>query len=316
MGQAIPQTVFLAPTYRCQCRCAHCYAAVKGRESAGEMSTPELKAQIDGIKALGAVHLNLTGGEPLLREDIFELIAHAHRIGLITRISTNGDRLTRDCVAGLSRAGLNQCGVAVDDADPEAHDRLRGLPGLFERAVQGIRLLHEYGIESRLMTYACHRNLPQGVDRVLDFARKLRVRTVHINFPYASGRWAESFDEMFSEEEMGRLRRLQGSLNSPQVLLEFANPEAACCAARKSILYVNAGGEVTPCPIIPYVIGNIRDEPLADIWGRHADSLRLDYRGDCPMNAAAGREALTRHAESLLTRGSRCPGVRGDAQET
>ena len=159
-GRALPQSVCLATTYRCQCNCSNCYAAAKERENAGEMSTEELKAVIDAIRTLGAIHLNITGGEPLLREDILDLVAHAHASGLITRISTNGYLLTRERVAALRRAGLNQCGVAIDDADPDTHDRLRGLPGLFEKAIQGFRLLHEFGIESRLVTYACHGNMP------------------------------------------------------------------------------------------------------------------------------------------------------------
>jgi MoaA/NifB/PqqE/SkfB family radical SAM enzyme len=315
-GQPLPQTVFLASTYRCQCNCTPCYADVKGRKNVYEMTTEELKAEIDQIKALGAIHLILTGGEPLLREDIVSLIAHAHDIGLITRISTNGDLLNRDRVAELSRAGLNQCGIAIDDADPDTHDRLRGLSGLFDRAVQGFRFLHEYGIESRLMTYANHGNLSQGLERILDLAKQLRVNSVHINFPYASGRWAESFDEMFSEDDMDSLRRLQGFMRSPPVLIEFPTPEALCLAAKKSIICVNASGEVTPCPIVPYVMGNMRNESLADIWKRHVDALQLDYRGNCPMGEPEGRKAFRAHATSVLTSDLRLGGVRRAAEET
>jgi len=134
--------------------------------------------------------------------------------------------------------------------------------------VRGFALLHEHGIKSRLMTYACRANLPEGLERILELARRLEVASVHINFPYASGRWAESFEELFSEADMERLRRLQGFRSSPLVLIEFPTPKNRCLAAKKSILYINVPGEVTPCPIIPYAIGNIREEPLADIWNR------------------------------------------------
>jgi MoaA/NifB/PqqE/SkfB family radical SAM enzyme len=70
-----------------------------------------------------------SGGEPPLREDIVELVRHAHDIGLLTRISTNGLLLDRELVSRLKRAGLTPCGVSIDDADPETHDRLRGLLG-------------------------------------------------------------------------------------------------------------------------------------------------------------------------------------------
>jgi len=315
-GRAVPLSVCLATTYRCQCSCPNCYAAARERESAREMSTEEVRAVIDQVKVLGAIHLNITGGEPLLREDIFDLVAYAHNIGLITRISTNGYLLTPERVAALHRAGLNQCGIAIDDADPATHDRLRGLPGLFERATQGFRLLHEYGIESRLMTYACHGNMPPGMERILGLARRLGVRSVHMNFPYASGLWAEAFDEVFSADDMDQLRRFQGFMKSPLVLLEFPTPEARCLVAKKNFVYINASGKVTPCPVVPYVIGSVRDEPLTSIWKRHADLLRMDYRGNCPMGEPAAREALRAHAAAVLSKIPPPGGVRADVKET
>lgn len=307
-GRAVPLAVCWATTYRCQCRCPHCYAAARQRENAAEMSTAELKALIDNIRELGVINLNFTGGDPLLREDILDLVAHANKRGLITRITTNGYLLTRERVAAMRRAGLNQCGISIDDADPDTHDRLRGLPGLFERAVRGFGLLHEFGIESRFMTYASRRNLPHGMERIMSLARRLRVDTVHINFPYASGLWADSFDEIFSASEMDRLRKFLGYMKSPLVLIEFPTPEARCMMVKRSYLYINPSGEVTPCPVVPYVIGHVRDEPLALIWKRHAGLLRLDYHGDCPMNSPAGRKALRAHAAAVSSGELRCGG--------
>ena len=264
------------------------------------MSTNELKAWIGQVKALGAFHLIITGGEPLLRDDIFELVAWAHEIGLISRLSTNGLLLDRKRVAELRRAGLNQCGVAIDDADRDIHDRLRGVPGLFDRAVEAFRYLHEAGIESRLMTYACHRNLSGGMERIVELGGRIGVRTVHINFPYASGRWAEADHEMFVEEDMERLRRIQARASGPEVLLEFPTPRTECLSTKKLVLYINISGEVTPCPVIPYAVGDIRQEPLADIWKRHADAIRIEVRGTCAMSHRESKEAFRKHAERVF----------------
>jgi MoaA/NifB/PqqE/SkfB family radical SAM enzyme len=314
-GRALPLEVCWAMTYRCQCNCHHCYAAARQREIAGEMSTAESKILIDRIGELGVVNLNFTGGEPLLREDILDLVAHANKRGLITRLTTNGYLLTRKSVAAMRRAGLNQCGISIDDADPDIHDRLRGLPGLFERAIEGFRFLHEFGIESRFMTYASRRNLLHGLERTMSLARRLRVDTVHINIPYAAGLWADSFDETLSASEMVHLRKFLGYMKSPLVLIEFPTPEARCIMIKRSYLYINAFGEVTPCPVVPYVMGNVRDEPLALIWKRHAGLLRLDYHGDCPMNSPARREALRAHAAAVSSGELRCGAGRGNAKE-
>ncbi len=301
LGQASPTSATLASTYRCQCKCDNCYAAVKGRNGYGEMSTEELMVVIDQLKRLGALQLIITGGEPLLREDIFDLIAHAHNIGLLTRISTNGWLLTRTCVAELKRAGLNQCGVAIDDADQDTHDRLRGVPGIYEKAIQGLRYLHEYDLDSKIITYATNRNIPEGLERIIALGRELKVRSVYINIVYASGRWLNAQHEILSEEKMALVGKLH---DSAFVQLEFPTAQTKCCAYNKAFIYVNAMGEVTPCPVVPFVIGNIRDEPLADIWQRHVSSLQLESRGRCPMNEEKAREALRAHAASVRALGT------------
>src|SRR4030042_4273367 len=104
-GRALPLAVVLATTYRCQCHCSHCYAAANERENVDGMSTAETRVLIDELRAVGAIHLNITGGEPLLREDILDLVAHAHASGLIPPIPTNGYLLPRERVASLRRAG-------------------------------------------------------------------------------------------------------------------------------------------------------------------------------------------------------------------
>lgn len=300
-GQAPLITVTLAPTFRCQGSCVHCFAAVKGRDRSDEMSTEELKGAIDQLRALGSLLIIFSGGEALLREDIFDLIAHAHDIGLLTRISTNGYLLTRERVAELKRAGLNQCGVSIDDADPATHDHLRGLPGCFERAVQGLRYLHDYKINSKILVVASRRNVTEGLERIIDLGRKLQVFSIYILIPVAAGRWADAPDEVLSEEEMARVRKLY---DFKFVHFELHTPESMCCAYNKSIIYVGATGDVTPCPFIPYEMGNIRKEPLADIWRRHVAALRLECRGGCPMNDEKARRALRSHTEFVKAGGS------------
>lgn len=295
-GYSPPVTCIFAVTSRCQCSCPHCCAAAENTHSK-EMSTRKALDLIDQVKALGALQIMFTGGEPLLRRDIFDLIAYANKAGLLTRISTNGALLTRENVAELKRAGLNQCGVSIDDADPETHDRLRGVPGLFEKATQGLRYAREYGIVGKLNTYACHDNIIDGLERIIQLGKKLQVSTVYISYPIAVGRWADSPHEVLSKEEMVRLR---GLYDYGLVHMEFPTAKTMCCAYNNSILHINKIGAVTPCPVVPYSIGDLREEPLASIWRQHTSVLRLEYRGGCPMNDEAARKALLTHTTSIL----------------
>lgn len=98
----------LAPTFRCQCNCIHCYAHGRGVNQGDELTTREVKSVLDQARRLGVLQVAFSGGEPLLREDIVELVRHAHDIGLLTRISTNGLGLDRELVSRLKGAGLEK----------------------------------------------------------------------------------------------------------------------------------------------------------------------------------------------------------------
>jgi len=291
-----PVSALLEMTFRCQADCPHCCARVEDSETGPEMSTEEFRAVLNELKGLGTLQVLFTGGEPLLREDIFDLVAHAHDIGLLTRLSTNGYLLTRACVAKLKRAGLNQCGISIDDADPAVHDRLRGLPGAFERAVEGFKYLREFRVDGKIVGYVTHRNLLGGLKRIIELGRKIRVNSIFFNIPLRTGRWSDHQEEVLSDKEMASLRRL---LKYRLVSIEFPTPRRMCCACAKSVIAINPAGDVLPCPAIPMAIGNVREEPLASIWKRHVSSPRLETRGGCPMNNDQDREVLRKHAAAM-----------------
>jgi MoaA/NifB/PqqE/SkfB family radical SAM enzyme len=224
------------------------------------------------------------------------LVAHAHDTGLLTRLSTNGYLLTRACAAELKRAGLNQCGISIDDADPSVHDRLRGLPGAFERAIEGFRYLREYRIDRKILGYATHENITGGPERIIELGRKTKVNSIFFNIPLQTGRWSDNQEEVLSDKEMASLRKL---LKYRLVSIEFPTPRRMCCACAKSVIAINPVGDVLPCPAIPMAVGNVREEPLSSIWHRHASALRLETRGGCPMNNDRDREVLRKHAASM-----------------
>jgi len=299
-GQAPPITACLAVTYRCPCQCPQCYSSVEGRTIRRELSTQECLRALDQLKAIGTLQVIFSGGEPLLRQDIFDLVAHAHRIGLLTRMSTNGHLLTRACAAKLKRAGLNQCGISIDDVDPDVNDRLRCMPGTFARALQGFGYLREFHIDRRMLVYASHANVAAGLERFIELGRTLKVNSYSFNIPFIIGRLAGTSQEMLSEKEMASLRRLQ---KYSSVSIEFLTPETNCCSYDKKILSINPLGEVNPCPAVPFTLGNVNDEPLAAIWRRHVSALRLESRGRCPLNDPGDRERLRAHCASVATRG-------------
>ena len=291
-----PANVSLALTYRCQCRCEHCYSNAPDRDDHEELSTGELKSIIDQIKRLGALQVIFSAGEPLLRKDLDEIIHHAHQAGLLTRLNTNGLLLDPERAARLKKAGLTQCAVSIDYPDAGVHDSLRGVPGAFDRAVQGIRHLQEAGIPCQICTYASRRLIPDGLKEIISLGRQLGAMSVYFFWPVAAGRYDSAFELMLSAEERELVRTLQ---DPTFVHMELPTARTRCDVIIKRILFISPQGDVTPCPFVPFVLGNLRDLPLEEIWRRHTAALQLDFRDDCLMNDVRQRELIRKHAASV-----------------
>lgn len=289
--------ITISPTYRCQCRCVHCCANAAQRDHRDELETWEVKSVIDQAKGLGVLQVTFSGGEPLLREDIVELVQHAHRRGLLTRINTNGLLLDRSLVRELRKAGLTQGAVSIDDTDPETHDRLRGLRGAHAKALKGITNLLEAGILCQISTYASRRNLTEGLQRIISLGRRLGVLSIYIILPVAAGCWEGQLDERLTEEEQAKARALQ---IPGFVFLELPSARTLCGVSAKTVLFVSPRGDVTPCPFVPFAFGNIRERTLNELWTCHCRSFDMVCRGQCIMNDPVRRDELRRHVDSVV----------------
>ena len=115
---------------------------------------------------------------------------------------------------------------------------------------------------------------------------------MYILLPIATGGWDEDYEQILNSRERAQIRELQ---DLTYAHLEMPTKRTNCCVFRKSILYVSANGNVTPCAFVPFVLGNIKEQPLEDLWRHHCAKLSLECRGDCPMNIPAEREAMHDH---------------------
>lgn len=296
LGRRVPAIVYISLTSRCQCHCPHCYAESHKRTGAEEMTTEEIKFLIDQAKEMGILEVVFFGGEPLLRNDAQALVSHAHRAGMITRIDTNGLLLSRERVWGLKKAGLTACCVSLDSADPETHDRWRGVPGIFDKVMKGIAYLRECGVCTHLFVVATRNNIPAGLERIRALGKKIGASAMFMAFPLAGGRWANASEELLTEEERGRVRWFQ---DLSFVYCELPTPRSLCPHLDGLLFHITATGDVTPCPCAPFVIGNVRSRPLKDLWLRYTAGLNLEFRDDCPINHARSREVFKSFVESF-----------------
>ncbi|MEM2103619.1 MAG: radical SAM protein [Candidatus Bathyarchaeia archaeon] len=170
-------------TYKCNLKCKHCYEDAGGVRLP-ELSTNEAKQVVDAfskIAGVGLPALSFSGGEPLARKDFFELAAYAKKHIPYISIASNGTLLSRDYAKKVKDAGVDYVEISIDGASPMVHDEFRGIPGAFERAIQGVKNCVDEGIDTCIAT-VLHKDNFAETDKILQMAKELGVRFMHFNY--------------------------------------------------------------------------------------------------------------------------------------
>jgi len=272
-----PVAMTFAVTYKCQCNCIHCSAGKHLKKDMKELTTAEAKKLIDDSQNLGISILAFTGGEPLLREDIFELISYVDKKKVVPIMFTNGQYLTDENVEKLVKAGLYSLFVSIDSPISEEHDKLRQTPGLFEAAVAGIKKMKSKGVFVGLSSYATHTATQQGMYRKLyKFAEKLGVHNVILFDAVPTGNMLKDTSEMLTHDQREEIREYSSKIFNQSKIPPLSSQSwqnsiegylgGIGCLAGKIQYYVSAYGEVAPCDFTPLSFGNIREQSLREIW--------------------------------------------------
>ena len=305
LGRVDPLAMTYAVTYRCQCTCGHCSAARFVCRDTPELSTEEAKDLIDASQDLGICILAFTGGEPLLRADIFELIAHVNQRKAMPIMFTNGLLLTSENVQRLVDAGLYTVFLSLDSPSAEEHDRLRGIPGLFDRAVEGALKLKSKGVLLGISSYASRTGTSRGEYRATyELTRRIGAHTLLLFDDVPTGRQLTNTSEMLTDEQREEIlaftREIFDSKGMPslssqvwQNSLEGYLSGIGCLAANIQY-YVTAYGDVTPCDFTPLSFGNIRKRSLKQIWRKLVAHPALPAQQSHVQNAASGLPTLLR----------------------
>ena len=290
-GLRAPGTTYLAVTAACPADCDHCSY---GGRSGEAMGTEQMVDLIGQIKALGGHTLGLTGGEPMLRDDLEELIAAAAP-EMSTLVFTTGWGLDEARARGLVDVGLTALTVGVDSADASRHDAIRKREGSFEEARSGIAAAQAAGLYTAISAVASRERLADGeLQRLYDLARQWDVCEFRINSPIATGAMAGQADRMLTAEELAQLEAFTHAHNdSPDgpVVTALSVLESAGlfgCGAGHHHLFIDAAGNVCPCDLTPMSFGNVIDEPLTDIWERMGEHFALP-RTECIMRTCASK---------------------------
>ncbi|MDV2482472.1 radical SAM protein [Methanoculleus sp. Wushi-C6] len=304
-----PRIVSWNVTSRCTLACAHCSIDADEHGSPGELDTGEGKALIDGIAALGRPILVLSGGEPLLRPDIFDLAAHAAGRGLRVAMGTSGVLIDDAAAARIREAGIGRVAVSIDSTDPAVHDAFRGVDGAWERAVDGIRALRGVGIPVQINASIGGAGAAE-VDGIVAFGKDLGVFDYQFFFLVPTGR-AEDLAGIPPEACEAAIGRILAHAGEPGLSVrptcapQFVRVAAGMgldtggwgrgCIAGTAYCRITPAGDVTPCPYLPVAVGNVRETPFGEIWhgspvfAALRDPDRLGGKcGECEYRRACG----------------------------
>ncbi|MBN1355408.1 radical SAM protein [bacterium] len=291
----LPVLSEIALTYRCNIRCRFCYAACRQderrrvRDRSSEMNTQSVRRVLRKIRFEGEVpSVSFTGGEPLLRRDLPDLIRFASRkLGMRVNLITNATMIDDRTARNLHRSGLASAQVSIEAPEAALHDRIVGSSGAFSRSVAGLQALNRAGIFVHPHITICSLN-QDFAPRMARFSRSLGMSRFSANLVIPAGRGSDR-DLQVSYERIGPiLNRIQQEAEREGVKFMWYSPTPLClfnpianqlgnkgCSACEGLLSVDPRGNVLPCSSWPEPLGNLLDLPFRDIWfSERAVSLR------------------------------------------
>ena len=286
--------------WHCNQKCVHCYAAGQPLSDERELSTEDWKKVLDICRRVGIPQVTFTGGEPTMREDLFDLIKYAR--WFISRLNTNGIRLTPEYCRQLREAELDSVQITFYSADPEVHNRLVGA-ARYEETLAGIKNALEQGLSVSINTPLC--TLNREYEKTLELLHELGVIYVTcsglITTGSAAGALSESL-QLGSEELEEILRQAVSYCHQNGMEIAFTSPgwldekvfEELCipspsCGACLSNMAITPGGNVVPCQswLSGQPLGNMLTDDWKDIWDSGPCQTRRDFSarltGECPL---------------------------------
>jgi radical SAM protein with 4Fe4S-binding SPASM domain len=276
----VPLVVSWNVTLKCNLKCSHCYINAKDTKLPDELSTDAAKMLIHQITEVSRPLLILSGGEPLLREDIYEIIRYGADRGLRMGMGSNGMLIDDEVTRRLEDAGMETVAISLDSSIPERHDEFRGVKGCWEHAVNAIKDLKKSRIQVQVNSTVTPQNYDE-VDDIMSLAEDLGVENFHLFFLVPTGRGTDIEDitpRMYEDMIKSTLAkttkyRLNVKPSCAPQFMRVAKEQGVDmsrwvrgCMAGLYYCRIYPSGEVTPCPYMPLNLGNIRERSFKDIW--------------------------------------------------
>jgi radical SAM protein with 4Fe4S-binding SPASM domain len=331
----VPKWIAWEITRRCNLKCVHCRSSSHLDAAAGGFSTADALAFIDQLADYAKPVLVLSGGEPLLRADVWELAAHGTARGLRMCLATNGVLVDDAACEKMKETSIRMVSLSLDGATAATHDDFRSQPGAFDATVRATELLNAHGVPFLINSSFTKRN-QEEIPRVYELAKRLGARAWYMFMIVPTGRGADIMNELISAEDYNRildwhyrtekeeadlLMRPTCAPHYYRIVLEqnrgksadeklarrslsFSTGGGKGCIAGQTICLVDCFGEVHPCSYMSASAGNVKQTPFQEIWEQSPLFQELRdfsrYKGRCGaceyLNVCGGCRA---RAESI-----------------
>jgi AdoMet-dependent heme synthase len=304
LNLGVPLSVHLDVTYRCNERCVHCYL---DHDDHGEMTTEEIKDVLTQLSEAGVFFLTISGGEVLMRRDLFDILEFARSLLFNVKLKTNGVMIREREAKQIRELGVEQIQISVYSHRPDVHDAITKLPGSFRRTIEAVRFLHSQGLKVTIANVLMSGNLGD-YGGVVALAKELGV--------------AYSVDPTITPKIDGDRSILQLNVGGPGLREIFHDPslvgdvEKFCapppapdedvmegypCSAGHTSCYISPYGDVYPCVAFPLPSGNVRTQKFLDIW---RDSSQLNE-----VRSIRAKDLSTCSSCAHVGTCTRCPGL-------
>lgn len=298
----MPRVATIEVTGDCQCRCIHC-SAHRPSDTRPVFTRSSLQRVVSECLEMGIHGISYTGGEPLLRPDLEDLVSLVPRDKATVNVFTNAVALTQERAASLKAAGTYGVMISLDSPNPEEHDRLRNRPGTFEAVKTGAQAAVEAGLLVSLSTYATPRSVQEGtLGRIAELVARWGVHEISVFNAIATGRFLKEDKVMISSDDRKSLLDQAAALNRryggrPRIITKaWTNQGKGIsrymgCMSGHYHFHITAQGDLTPCDLTPLSFGNVNSESVGDIWERlSTHSAYCERRYDCRMMSPDFRE--------------------------
>jgi radical SAM protein with 4Fe4S-binding SPASM domain len=276
----VPLVMSWNVTRECNMKCSHCYINATEKKLENELNTQEAKALMDQIYQVSRPLLILSGGEPLLRPDIFELIEYGSNKGLKMGLGSNGSLIDETVARRLKEAGIATVSISLDSNIAAQHDEFRGTAGAWEKAVNACKALRKNNVLVQINTTLTQNNSSQ-IDSIMSLAEEIGVENFHLFFLVPTGRGHKLTDispQKYEDMIVNTFAKVsRHKLNvRPSCAPQFMRIAKGMgldmrqwirgCIAGMYYCRIYPNGDVTPCPYLPIKLGNVREKTFKEIW--------------------------------------------------